>query len=131
MTNCGKGMYYDEKTGKCRKSIQIKRHGIYGKGFESEPQSEQFAKIDKEEKIEGPVTVEHQMAALNSFSHGQGPAHKDFEYAVKLDHEAGHGKEDEKDESLVCPEGYHKVRGYHKGFQGYIAEHCAKNPRRE
>ena len=53
---CPRGYY--EKDGRCVKSITIKRKGIYGKGFLSEPQSEQYSKIRKEESKEGPNTVE-------------------------------------------------------------------------
>ena len=50
MSNCPEGYYWDGS--RCRKSITIKRRGIYGKGFESEPQTEQYAKIRKEARIE-------------------------------------------------------------------------------
>ena len=56
----------------------------------SEPQSRQYAKIRKEARREGPVKVEQQMAALNAFSGGKGSAHKDLEYAKRLNHQAGH-----------------------------------------
>lgn len=87
MLNCPEGYYWDGS--RCRKSITIKRRGIYGKGFESEPQTEQYAKIRKEARIEGPITTERQMAALNAFAHNKGSAHKDLEYAKKIARKSG------------------------------------------
>ena len=85
--SCPKGYYWDGS--RCRKSITIKRKGIYGKGFLSEPRSEQEAKIRKEARMEGPITTERQMAALNAFSHNKGSAHKDLEYANKIAMQSG------------------------------------------
>ncbi|MHB8559601.1 MAG: hypothetical protein ACYDAP_00320 [Thermoplasmataceae archaeon] len=85
--SCPKGYYWDGS--RCRKSITIKRRGIYGKGFESEPQTEQYAKIRKEARIEGAVKTERQMAALNAFAHNKGSAHKDLEYAKKIARKSG------------------------------------------
>lgn len=87
MSSCPKGYYWDGS--RCRKSITIKRKGIYGKGFLSEPRSEQESKIREEAKIEGAVKAERQMAALNAFAHNKGNAHKDLEYAKKLARESG------------------------------------------
>ena len=85
--SCPKGYYWDGS--RCRKSITIKRKGIYGKGFLSEPRSEQESKIRKEARMEGPITTERQMAALNAFSHNKGSAHKDLEYANKIAMQSG------------------------------------------
>ena len=117
--NCPKGYY--EKDGRCVKSITIKRKGIYGKGFLSEPQSEQYSKIRKEESKEGPNTVERQMAALNAFSHGKGSAHRDLEYAKKV----GKEKRLSRGSEHGCPEGYewvspHKRRGHE------VSGHCRR-----
>ena len=97
---CPEGYY--ERNGKCVKSITIKRKGIYGKGFLSEPQSEQYSKIRKEERKENPNTVEKQMAALNAFNHGEGSAHKDLKYAEKI----GKEKRMNKGSEHSCPEGH-------------------------
>ena len=116
---CPKGYY--EKDGKCVKSIRIKRQGIYGRGFLSEPQSQQYAKIRKEERIEGSNLVEKQMAALNAFSHGKGSAHKDLEYAEKL----GKSEREESGIDHGCPEGYEWVSSYIR--DGHRVEgHCRK-----
>ena len=127
--NCPKGYY--EKNGRCVKSITIKRKGIYGKGFLSESRSEQEAKIRKEARIEGPVTVEKQMAALNAFSHGKGNAHKDLVYAEKIAHEkpelGHHGI------NAPCPSGSYYVGTHYKKVNGKtvtVQSHCARNPRR-
>ena len=123
--NCPKGYY--EKDGRCMKSIVIKRKGIYGKGFLSEPQSEQYSKIRKEEKIEGPTLVERQMAALNAFNHGQGPAHKDLEYAKKV----GKKKRLNEGSEHGCLEGYEWVSPHYRRKTGtahkqYVIGHCRK-----
>ena len=117
--DCPEGYY--EKDGRCVKSIRIKRKGIYGRGFLSEPQSQQYKKIRKEEKIESPDLVEKQMGALNAFNHDKGSAHKDLLYAEKI------GKDQRLKSGLYhnCPEGYewvspHKRRG-HK-----VKGHCRK-----
>ena len=127
--SCPKGYY--EKNGRCVKSITIKRKGIYGKGFLSEPQSEQYSKIRREEKIEGPTTVERQMAALNAFQHNHGSAHKDLEYAKKIAHEkpelGHHGI------NAPCPSGSYYVGTHYKKVNGKtvtVQSHCARNPRR-
>ncbi len=123
---CPKGYY--EKNGRCVKSITIKRKGIYGKGFLSEPQSEQYSKIRREESREGSTTVERQMAALNAFSHGRGSAHKDLEYAKKT----GSEKRIEKGREHGCPEGYHFVRRHYRNSSGNktpISGHCVKDRR--
>ena len=117
--NCPKGYY--KKNGKCVKGIVIKRKGIYGKGFLSEPQSEQYSKIRKEESKEGPTTVEEQMAALNAFRHGHGSAHKDLEYAKKI----GREKRLSKGSEHGCPEGYEWVSS-HKRNGHRIRGHCRK-----
>lgn len=117
--NCPKGYY--EKDGRCVKSITIKRHGIYGKGFLYEPQPEQYSKIRKEERIEGPNLVEKQMGALNAFSHNSGSAHKDLKYAEKIGkvNRMKRGKEHD------CPEGYEWVSGHNrKGHK--VVGHCRK-----
>jgi len=116
---CPKGYY--EKDGRCVKSISIKRKGIYGKGFLSEPQSEQYAKIRKEEKIEGSATVERQMAALNAFSHDKGSAHKDLEYAKKIGQEERYRKGREHG----CPEGYEWVSPHERSGRR-VSGHCRK-----
>lgn len=64
--------------------IRIKRKGIYGKGFLSEPRSEQEASIRREERREGSAKVDEQMSALNSFNHGKGDANEDLRYAERL-----------------------------------------------
>ena len=127
--NCPKGYY--EKDGRCVKSISIKRKGIYGKGFLSEPQSEQYSKIRKEERKEGSVTVERQMAALNAFSHGEGSAHKDLEYAKKI----GSEERLRKGSEHGCPEGYEWVSAHYRRKSGTthkarVEGHCRKVRRR-
>lgn len=119
MAGCPKGYYWDGE--KCRKSITIRRKGIYGKGFLSEPQSQQYAKIREEEKKENPITVERQMAALNAVSHGKtkGIAHKDLEYAKKLTN--SHPQGDPR-----CPEGYVWVRGFKDHYGRIVKSHCRK-----
>ena len=116
---CPKGYY--EKNGRCVKSITIKRKGIYGKGFLSEPQSEQYSKIRREESKEGPTTVERQMAALNAFSHGKGSAHRDLEYAEKI----GKDKRMKRGSEHGCPEGYEWV-SHHKRRGHEVRGHCRK-----
>ena len=116
---CPKGYY--EKDGRCVKSITIKRKGIYGKGFLSEPQSEQYSKIRKEESREGPNTVEKQMAALNAFSHGKGSAHRDLEYAKKV----GENKRMKRGSEHGCPEGYEWVSS-HKRRGHDVRGHCRR-----
>jgi hypothetical protein len=120
MPVCPPGYYWTGKT--CKKSIELKRENVYGKGFLSEPQTQQYKKIKKEAKIEGPVEVEHQMSALNAFSHNKGSAHKDLEFAEKIAHEEGHGRQD------LCSPGHHKVKGFWSKH-GYVRPHCAKDPR--
>lgn len=132
--SCPKGYYWDGS--KCKKSITIKKKGIYGKGFLSEPRSEQEAKIRKEAKIEGPVTVEKQMAALNAFSHNKGEAHKDLEYAEKIVHQqpGAMGLEAYKKkyygDHLICGPGEHLVRGFERKNKTFVNPHCIKNPKR-
>jgi hypothetical protein len=116
---CPKGYY--EKDGRCVKSITIKRKGIYGKGFLSEPQSEQYSKIRKEESREGSTTVERQMGALNAFQHGHGSAHNDLEYAKKI----GREKRLSRGSEHGCPEGYEWVSP-HKRNGHEIRGHCRK-----
>ena len=117
--DCPKGYY--EKDGRCVKSITIKRKGIYGKGFLSEPQSEQYSKIRKEEKIENPDLVEKQMGALNAFSHSQGSAHKDLLYSEKI----GKNKRLNDGKSHNCPSGYEWILPYKRmGYQ--VKGHCRK-----
>lgn len=91
---CGSGFYRDRKTGKCVKSITThpSRRGTYGKGFLSEPQQEEYARINQVEKRESPELVVEQTAAMNSWTahdkkgkeHQR--AHADLEYAEKLAH---------------------------------------------
>ena len=103
------------------KSITIKRKGIYGKGFLSEPQAEQYSKIRREERKEGPNTVEKQMAALNAFSHGKGPARRDLEYAKKV----GKEKRLNRGSEHGCPEGHEWVSS-HKRRGHEVRGHCRK-----
>ena len=119
--NCPKGYY--EKDGHCVKGITIKRKGIYGKGFLSEPQSEQYSKIRKEEKKEGYNTVEKQMLALNAFQHGRGSAHKDMEYAKRM----GRDKRLKSGREHNCPEGHEWVSS-HWFIDIYIVSrtHCMR-----
>ena len=122
---CPRGYY--EKDGRCVKSITIKRKGIYGKGFLSEPQSEQYSKIRKEESEEGPNTVERQMAALNAFSHGKGSAHRDLEYAEKI----GKEKRLSRGSEHGCPEGYEWVSPHYRRKTGtahkqHVNGHCRR-----
>ena len=117
--DCPKGYY--EKDGRCVKGIIIKRHGIYGKGFLSEPQSQQYSKIRKEEKIENPNLVEKQMSALNAFNHSTGSAHKDLLYAEKI----GKKQRMQNGRDHKCPSGFewvspHKRMGYH------VKGHCRR-----
>ena len=116
---CPEGYY--EKNGRCVKSIRMKRKGIYGKGFLSEPQSEQYSKIRKEEQKENPNTVEQQMAALNAFQHGKGSAHKDLEYAKKI----GREKRIERGKEHGCPEGYVWISSHRRNGHD-IMGHCRK-----
>ena len=97
----------------------MKRKGIYGKGFLSEPQSEQFAKIRKEERIEGPILVEKQMSALNAFQHGKGPAHKDLEFANR------------KYNDPRCPTGEIWVHGYTDRYGKVVKGHCRREKERK
>ena len=113
MANCPKGYYWDGE--RCRKSIRMRRKGVYGKGFLSEPRKEQEAKIRKEEKIEGPVEVERQMSALNAFSHGKGDAHKDLKYAERIAHQ-----------DPRCPVGQVYVHGTRDRNGRWIPAHCRK-----
>jgi len=122
--NCPKGYYWNGT--ECKKSITLKRKGIYGKGFLSEPQSQQYAKIRKEERIETPDLVEKQMAALNSFQHGKGSAHRDLEYAEKLKNKS---KEKYNISDPRCPEGYVWVHGYTDRYGKVIRSHCRKEKR--
>ena len=117
--NCPKGYYWNGK--KCQKSITIKRKGIYGKGFLSEPQSEQYAKIRKEERIESPILVEKQMSALNAFQHGKGSAHKDLEYA----------KKEAQFQDPRCSDGEIWVHGYTDRYGKVVRPHCRKEKRRK
>ena len=117
--NCPKGYYWDGS--KCRKSITMKRKGIYGKGFLSEPQSEQYAKIRKEDRIENPILVEKQMSALNAFQHGKGPAHKDLEYAEKQAHKYNDPR---------CIDGEIWIHGYTDRYGKVVKGHCRRERRR-
>lgn len=117
--SCPKGYY--KKDGRCVKGIVIKRHGIYGKGFLSEPQSEQYSKIRKEEKIENPDLVEKQMGALNAFNHNQGSAHKDLLYSEKI----GKNKRLDNGKNHNCPSGYEWV-SQHKRMGYQVKGHCRK-----
>jgi hypothetical protein len=116
--NCPPGYY--EKNGKCVKGIVIKRSGIYGQGFESLPQNQQYAKIRQEESVEGPNVVLHQMAALNAFSHNKGPAHKDMEYAKRIGREKrlNSGKEHN------CPQGYEWVSSHNRRTGTRVNGYC-------
>ena len=109
---CPKGYY--EKNGRCVKGIVMKRSGIYGTGFLSRPQSQQYAKIREVEKTESPNLVTQQMAALNAFQHNKGSAHKDMEYAKKLGREKrlNAGREHE------CPEGAEWVSSHTRKKSG-------------
>lgn len=100
---CPKGYYWDGE--RCRKSISAKRKGIYPPHFTRLPQDEQYKAIESEMKKEGGPTVVRQMSFLNSATTHDSPevhraAHNDLEYAAKLDHESGHGKEDEISKNL-------------------------------
>ena len=117
---CPKGYY--EKDGKCVKGIVIKRSGIYGQGFESLPQNQQYAKIRKEENIEGPNLVTQQMAALNAFSHNKGPAHKDMEYAKRI----GREKRLQAGREHDCPQGYEWVHSHSRRTGAYVQGYCRK-----
>ncbi len=117
MSTCPKGYYWNGK--KCQKSITMKRKGIYGKGFLSESQSEQFKKIRQEDKVEGPVLVEKQMSALNAFQHGKGPAHKDLEYAEKEAHRI-------RSNDPRCSDGELWVHGYTDRYGKVVKGHCRK-----
>ena len=116
--SCPKGYY--EKDGRCVKGIVIKRHGIYGTGFLSRPQSQQYSKIRKEEKIEGSNLVEKQMSALNAFNHSTGSAHKDLLYAEKIEH-SKQNQLSNKD----CPSGYIYVSPYKRNGR-LIKAHCRR-----
>ena len=116
--NCPKGYYWNGK--KCQKSITIKRKGIYGKGFLSESQSEQYAKIRKEERIESPILVEKQMLALNAFQHDNGSVHKDLEYA----------KKEVQFQDPRCSDGEIWVHGYTDRYGKVVRAHCRKEKRR-
>ena len=118
MSSCPKGYYWDGT--RCSKSIRIKKEGIYGKGFLSEPRKEQEAKIRKEIKKEGPIEVERQMAALNAFQHGTGSAHKDLEYAKK----EAHSRVAFQDPR--CPDGYEYVQGHVEKTGKYVKPFCRK-----
>jgi hypothetical protein len=83
---CPEGEYRDKETGKCRKSIVVKKEGVYGKGFLSEPQEEQYAKIERVEKKEPPAEVHEQLAALNSFESNT-PHHEAAEKDLKFSEE--------------------------------------------
>jgi hypothetical protein len=72
-----------------KERIRIKRKGVYGEGFLSEPQSEQYRKIDQVEKKESPELVHEQLSALHSFN-SKNPrmrerAEKDLKYSEKTD----------------------------------------------
>lgn len=74
-----------------KERIRIKRKGVYGEGFLSEPQSEQYRKIDQVEKKESPELVHEQLSALHSFN-SKNPkmrerAEKDLKYSEKTDSE--------------------------------------------
>jgi hypothetical protein len=74
-----------------KERIRIKRKGVYGEGFLSEPQSEQYRKIDQVEKKESPELVHEQLSALHSFN-SKNPrmrerAEKDLKYSEKTDNE--------------------------------------------
>ncbi len=87
---CPEGLYRDRKTGECRRSIEAGRKGTYGEGFLSEPQSEQFARIRREEGKETPQKVDEQMSALNAFQHSTAhheAAERDLRYAESLNQE--------------------------------------------
>jgi hypothetical protein len=120
MSICPEGYYWNGK--RCQKKIVIKEQGIYGKGFLSEPRSEQEAKIRKESRIEGSVEAEKQMAALNAFSHNKGSAHKDMEYAKKM----GMDKRLKSGKEHNCPEGYEWVSSHSRRTGYRVNGYCRK-----
>lgn len=85
---CKDGEYWDEKSGRCKESITLKREGVYGSEFLSEPQGEQYKKIEEVEKKEPPAEVHEQLAAINSFqSHTRyhRAAERDLKFSEELD----------------------------------------------
>lgn len=127
---CPKG-YYRDSSGECRKSIAIRREGVYGEGFLSEPESQQHARIREEERREGPDTVERQMAALNSFQHGRGPAHEDLEYAESLNpnhrgeaRRKGHAMQGGDRMAGRCRPGEEWVDSYYKDDGTHVDGYC-------
>lgn len=141
---CPDGFYRDRNTGTCKKSIQTKRKDVYGQGFLSEPQSEQYAKIRQEEKVESPELVDEQMAALNSWTSrdpkNHPAAHEDLEYAESLNpgrnedpnamkKEApffGGHKGGDKEMPGSCGPGEEFVEGYKKADGTEVAGYCRK-----
>jgi len=98
---CGPGYYLDKKTGKCRRSITThpSRAGTFGKGFLSEPQQEEYRKIDEVERRESPELVVRQTAAMNAWTaHDRRGdihrhAHNDLKYAEEIEKEEEPGRE--------------------------------------
>ena len=137
MTNCPKGYYWNGE--KCQKSITIKRNkGIYGKGFLSEPKSEQHAKIRKEDKIEGNALVDKQMAALNAFSrntYNKKITQENLKYA-EMQPKRDISKSLEKHnvynvQDPRCPNGQIWVHGYTDRYGKVVKSHCRKEKKRK
>lgn len=138
---CLDGYYEDHQTGKCKKSIVVKRKGIYGEGFLSEPQHEQYAKIRKEENVEPPKLVDEQIAAENSFTYRNPNLHpaanKDLRYAESLNPDRKKDPPAVNSQSRTrttggdrmvgkCPDGKELVEGYDKDDGTHVDPYCRK-----
>lgn len=132
---CPDGFYRDRKSGKCRRSIDTRREGIYGKGFLSDPQEDQYRKIRAEERKETPAEVDEQMAALNAFQHGTShheAAGKDLKYAESLNPErkatpAGRpGAAGGETMAGRCGPGEEYVAPYNKDDGTHVEGHCRR-----
>ncbi len=119
---CPEGEYRDVETGKCRKSIVVKKEGVYGEGFLSEPQKEQYAKIEEVEKKESPAEVHEQLAALNSFE-SHTPYHEAAEKDLKFS--------EETDPVNKCLPGEEHVERYVKDDGTEVKGYCRRIGARE
>lgn len=94
--------------------MNVKRSGIYGKGFEDLPFEEQKKRIDKAFKFEPPGRVVQQMDFLVATSDGNPKIERIKNYALKKSHEL-EGKPDMityKTKIKNCPSGYVMVRSH-------------------
>ena len=130
---CPEGEYWDEQAERCKKSIVVKRKGVYGKGFLSEPQEQQFARIDEVEKEESPAEVHEQLSAMHSFvSHDPKyaqAAERDLKYSETKDPtESGLNqvKGGEKNMSGRCGPGEIWVEGYAKSDGTRVVGYCRR-----